>query len=216
MIDYVSLLVSKNPELFHYSANIRKAINKIIACYKNGKKVMVCGNGIFSADSSHFVNALMKSFLKDRSIGSEERAELRSKNQKITDEFLNNLQCGLPAINLSESTSLLTAFYSGESPNFVYAQEVFNLGKKGDVLICISAMGNEDNLINAAEIAKGMGITVISLTGEDGGKLKKNSNICISVPLTEPDIIQEAYRIQETLIPIYHTICAAVEDAIFD
>ena len=83
------------------------------------------------------------------------------------------------------------------------------MGKKGDVLIAISTSGNAQNVNNAAKIAKAMGIAVIGMTGKYGGQLSSNSDICIKVPQTE------TYRVQEYHLPIYHAICAAVEEEFF-
>ena len=76
-------------------------------------------------------------------------------------------------------------------------------------MIAISTSGNSKNVIYAAQIAKVQGMKVISLTGHTGGKLKEISDILINVPSDETYIIQEYH------LPIYHAICAAVENEMF-
>jgi D-sedoheptulose 7-phosphate isomerase len=83
------------------------------------------------------------------------------------------------------------------------------MGKAGDVLIALSTSGNAKNVFAAAAVAKGLDLTVIALTGMDGGKLRKISDICIRVPETE------TFKVQELHLPVYHYLCAATEQAFF-
>lgn len=206
----VSKLIEKYQVLYHHRKEISDAICRIINCYRNGKKVMICGNGGSAADSGHIVGELMKGFLKKRPVEGKLRDALLEKNPHLSDEFLSNLQVGLPAINLCESSALLTAFCNDVNPDYIFAQQVLGLGKKGDVLICISTSGNAANVNNAATIAHALGIQVIGLTGETGGRLAKTANLCIQAPA------RETYQIQELHLPIYHCICAAVEAEFFE
>ena len=84
-----------------------------------------------------------------------------------------------------------------------------SLGNKGDILLALSTSGNSKNVYAATKIAKGLGLTVIGLTGKTGGKLKGIADICICAPETE------TFKIQELHLPIYHYICAAVEEYFF-
>jgi len=106
-------------------------------------------------------------------------------------------------------TALLTAYSNDQAPELSFAQQVLGYGNNGDILIAISTSGNSKNVIYAAQIAKVQGMKVISLTGNTGGKLKEVSDILINVPSDETYIIQEYH------LPIYHAICAAVENEIF-
>ncbi|MBO7214759.1 MAG: SIS domain-containing protein [Clostridia bacterium] len=184
------------------------AVEKIINCYENGGKVLICGNGGSSADGEHIVGELMKGFLKSRPIPEEKRAEML-KNYSIDGEVLDKLQMGLPAISLPSIVGLNSAFCNDVSPELIYAQGVFALAKKEDVLIAISTSGNSKNVVQAVKVAKSLGITVISLTGKTGGLLKDLSTVCICVPETE------TYKVQELHLPVYHYICAEVEKHFF-
>jgi D-sedoheptulose 7-phosphate isomerase len=86
---------------------------------------------------------------------------------------------------------------------------VFGLGNSCDTLLAISTSGNSQNIIYAAQAAKAKGMSVIGLTGENGGRLKALSDECICVPETE------TYKIQELHLPVYHAICLAVEEEFF-
>lgn len=208
-MDKILELTTRFPELKSCSEDVLNAVNAIINCYKAGGKVMICGNGGSSSDSSHIVGELMKGFLKLRPLNSEKREELKNNCPSISDELLDNLQGSLPAINLTENSGIISAFANDVEPANVYAQQVLGYGKKGDVLIGITTSGNSCNVLNACYLAKGLGLTVIGLTGRDGGKLKTVSDICIVAPE------HETFKIQELHLPIYHCICAMVEEAFY-
>ena len=80
------------------------------------------------------------------------------------------------------------------------------LGREGDVLLAISTSGSSENVLEAARVARGLGMSVIALTGERGGALLTESDVCIRVPE------RETYRVQELHLPVYHAICAEVEE----
>ncbi len=209
MNKYVDMLVEKNPTLCSCKEDINKAIEKIIECYKNGGKLLLCGNGGSAADSTHIVGELMKGFLKKRPVDADLAGKLMANNPAVDAELISKLQCGLPAVNLCESASLITAYCNDVDPHYIFAQQVFGLGKKGDVLIGLSTSGNAQNVNHAAKIAKALGMTVIGMTGEKGGLLNENADICIKAPENE------TYLVQEKHLPIYHAICAAVEEHFF-
>ena len=209
MNERVAELTGKYPQLFFCAKDIETAIKKIITCYNNGGKVLLCGNGGSAADCTHIVGELMKGFMKKRLVSAEQAEALKAKNPLVDDELIANLQCGLPAVNLCESQALLTAFCNDVNPEYMFAQQVFGLGKKGDVLIALSTSGNAKNVNHAARIARAMGISVIGMTGENHSLLEKNSSVCIKVPATE------TYQIQELHLPVYHAICDAVEREFF-
>ena len=82
-------------------------------------------------------------------------------------------------------------------------------GKKGAVLLAISTSGNSENVVHAARVAKAMGMSVISLTGEGGGILRELSDVLINVPS------RITYQIQEFHLPVYHAMCLALEHEFF-
>lgn len=94
--------------------------------------------------------------------------------------------------------------------DLVYAQTLMALAKEQDVLLAISTSGNSKNVVNAAKAARATGCKVIALTGEGGGRLGEISHICICAPETE------TFKIQELHLPIYHYLCAKIEEHFFD
>ncbi|MCQ2456617.1 MAG: SIS domain-containing protein [Clostridia bacterium] len=206
----MSELYDRYPSLGECRKEIAQATEMLIDCYKNGGKLLLCGNGGSSADCEHISGELMKGFLSERKLRKEKKDEMRSRCSSLGDDTLDSLQGALPAIPLSSLSALGTAFCNDAEPKLVFAQGVFGLGKEGDVLICISTSGNSANVVEAAKVAKALCLKVISLTGRSGGKLKELSDVCICVPETE------TYKVQELHLPVYHKICADVEKAFFE
>lgn len=204
---YIEELVNKYSDLESQKDNIENAIQVLIDSYKNGGKLLVCGNGGSSADSQHIVGELMKGFLKERSLNDEEK----KKYAGFEDEELicNNIQKALPAISLSCEGALFTAYCNDKNADMVFAQQVYGYGKVGDVLLAISTSGNSKNVVLAAEVAKAEGLKVIGLTGEKVGKIDSYSDVIIKAPFSE------AYQAQERHLPIYHCICLALEEEFF-
>jgi len=205
----LSELLKRYPQLEICQHTLTEAVSVMIDCYKNGGKILLCGNGGSCADCDHIVGELMKGFLKKRPLTNEKKEELTSNSPLLDAETLGKLQCGLPAISLSSITALNSAFCNDVDPELIYAQAVMALGNKKDILIAISTSGNAKNVFAAAKVAKGFGLTVIGLTGINGGKLNEIADMCIRVPETE------TFKVQELHLPVYHYLCAAVENEFF-
>ncbi|MBP3369830.1 MAG: SIS domain-containing protein [Clostridia bacterium] len=205
----LDILIERYPQLAVCKNDVRASIDVLIAAYENGGKLLLCGNGGSCADCDHIVGELMKGFLKKRPIADEKRDEMKRLYAQLDDGILEKLQCGLPAISLPSITALGSAFNNDVDPDLTYAQSTFALGRKGDVLIAISTSGNAKNVAAAAKVARAVGMTVIALTGANGGKLAALSDISVRVPETE------TYKVQELHLPLYHAICADVEEHFF-
>lgn len=202
-------LLNRYPQLAKCQDELKKATAAMIDCYKNGGKILLCGNGGSCADCDHIVGELMKGFLKKRPLSTEKKAQMKNLSPLLDEETLSKLQRGLPAISLPSLTALNSAFCNDVDPELIYAQSVMAMGKTGDVLIAMSTSGNAKNVFAAAKVAKGLGLTVIGLTGKGGGNLSEISDICIRVPETE------TFKVQELHLPVYHYLCAATEEEFF-
>lgn len=162
---------------------IDEAADSIIECLRNGKKVIFCGNGGSAADSQHLAAELMGRYLKDRS--------------------------PLPAISLTVDTSAITAIGNDYGYTSVFSRQLEGIGGEGDILYAISTSGNSENVIEAIKTAKKMGLKIISVTGEDSGKMSKSSDHVLNVPSSKTNKIQEMHII------IGHYICGKVERTLF-
>ncbi len=208
-MDYISELAERYPVLRANENEIRLLCDVLISCYEAGGKLLICGNGGSCADAEHIAGELMKGFLKKRPIGDEKKKEMTARAPELNEVNLSALQVGLPVITLNSGVALTTAFMNDCDPDLVYAQEVLALGKEGDVFLGISTSGNAKNVFVAAAVAKALGLKTVALTGRDGGKLKP---LCdLSVVVNE----EETFKIQELHLPVYHAICATVEEYFF-
>ena len=202
-------LIKRYPELTSSSDSISSALDVMIKCYEKGGKLLLAGNGGSAMDCGHIVGELMKDFLIKRPLTDEQREAMSRRYPKIDERVLGTLQRGLPAISLPEIVGFNSAFCNDSDPELVYAQGVLALGGGADVLVAISTSGNSRNVLRAAEVAKCLGLPVIGLTGNTGGKLSHISDVCITVPE------RETYKIQELHIAVYHYLCAAIEKHFF-
>ena len=196
-------LIKRYPVLAPMEEPLKAAVETIINCYKKGGKLLICGNGGSAADAEHITGELMKGFLLPRHLGEEKRQKLMDACPEDAAYLIENLQEALPALSLVNQIAL------GTAPDLVFAQQVFGLGREGDVLLAISTSGNSQNVLYAAQVARAFGISVISLTGMGGGKLRALTDILLAVP------DKETYRIQELHLPIYHALCIAAEEEFF-
>ena len=135
--------------------NIQKSAILISKSFKNGKKVISCGNGGSHCDAVHF---------------SEELTSL-----------YRNKRPGYPAISISDS-SYISAVGNDFGYDQVFSRFIESVGCLGDVLLAISTSGNSLNIIKAIEEAKKKEMKVIVLTGNNAGKIKKLSDIEICIP----------------------------------
>jgi D-sedoheptulose 7-phosphate isomerase len=167
------------------SDSIVNAADLLANSFKQGGKLMLCGNGGSAADAQH--------------IAAEFTSLLR----------LDFVRPGLPALALGAETSYLTARSNDFGFNGVYSRLVETLGNHGDVLIGISTSGNSKNVVEALEVARNKNIKTICMTGKGGGLMASLADVHLPVESDRTPFIQEAH------ITIGHIICQLVEDKVF-
>jgi len=167
------------------SDDIISASELIINAFKNGNKLLLCGNGGSAADCQHIAAELVIRL-----------------SHKIT-------RPALPAISLTTDTSFLTAGGNDIGFENVFARGVEGLGSTNDVLLVISTSGNSKNLIKAVETAKSKVMKSIGFLGGEGGKLKSLVDKSIIIPSAN------VQRIQEGHIAAAHIICEIIEEELY-
>lgn len=167
------------------SGEILKAVNLLTETFKNGKKLLLCGNGGSAADCQHIATELV--------------VRLSHKIQRPA----------IPAIALTTDTSNLTAGGNDIGFENVFARSIEGLGNEGDVLLAISTSGNSPNIIKAVEKAKEKKVKVIGFLGGNGGKLKPMVDLVVLIPSFNTQ------RIQEGHITVAHIVCELVEDELY-
>lgn len=158
---------------------IEQVGNKILVSLQRGKKIIIFGNGGSAADAQHMAAELIGKYLKERK--------------------------SYPAIALTTDSSILTSLGNDYNFDIVFSRQCEALVNKGDVVFGISTSGNSQNVINGIKTAKKNGAVTVSLTGGNGGKLKKLSDYTIISPSNKTPHIQESHR------TIIHIICYLVE-----
>src|ERR1035437_242552 len=146
---------------------VKDCVYILVTAFKNGNKVLFCGNGGSAADAQHLAAELSGRFYIDRD--------------------------ALPAEALHCNTSYLTAIGNDYGYDVIYSRLIKGIGNKGDVLVGLSTSGNSKNILNAFEVAKEKGMITIAFTGESGGKLKKLTDHLINVPSDDTPRIQESH-----------------------
>jgi len=156
--------VLQNEELIQ---TIQESVAVIVSAFKNGNKVLFCGNGGSAADAQHLAAEFSGRFYYDRK--------------------------ALPAEALHCNTSYITAVGNDYSYDVIYARLLEGMGNSGDVVVGLSTSGNSSNIVKAFEVAQQKGITTIGFTGATGGKMKELSNFLLNVPSTDTPRIQESH-----------------------
>ena len=161
---------------------IEEAGKILINTLRQGGKILLCGNGGSAADCQHIAAEIVVRYEKKRQ--------------------------AMAAIALTTDTSILTAHANDYDFETVFSRQIEALGNDKDCLIAISTSGQSENILRAVEAAKSNDMTVIGLTGCEGGELSKLATISIIVPSVVTARIQEAH------ILIGHWWCGAIEEAL--
>ena len=148
---------------------VREIADCLVECFRQGNKVMLCGNGGSAADSQHMVAEFVNRFRMDRA--------------------------ALPAIALTVDTSILTAIGNDSSYDFVFSRQVEALAKPGDVLAAISTSGGSPNILKALEVAHARGVKTVGFTGEKGRQtMVPKCDLCLIVPAADTPRVQEVHE----------------------
>jgi len=201
-------LYCEHPEMQAMKPDIDRAFQLLLTCFQNGGKLLLCGNGGSACDCEHIAGELMKGFLLSRPLTQPERDALVAAGD--TEALLaGRLQRALPTLVLTGLNGMSSAFLNDVDGDLTYAQQAFAYARPGDVLLGITTSGNAKNVNQAAVATRAQGAAVIGMTGETGGKLLANCDVCLRVPQ------HETWRVQELHLPLYHALCAALEQAMF-
>ena len=165
---------------------IAVAAEKLVQCLLSDHKVLSCGNGGSAADAQHFSSEMLNRFESERP--------------------------SLPAIALTTDTSTLTSSANDYHYHQIFSKQIRALGQPGDLLLAISTSGNSENILQAIDAAHERGMSVIALTGKEGGILVTHlgpSDVEIRVPS------DSTARIQETHLLVIHCLCDLIDQRLF-
>lgn len=179
---FLESIEAKQQSMDSMTPALADAAERLVAALMNENKILACGNGGSAADAQHFAAEMVGRFEKERP--------------------------GLAAISLATDTSALTAIGNDYDFDMVFSKQVRALGHAGDVLLAISTSGNSGNVIEAVHAAHERGMTVIALTGRDGGRIGQMlepEDLLLNVP------VMRTARIQEVHILAIHALCDAID-----
>jgi len=165
---------------------IEFASQKIVESLVNDKKILTCGNGGSAGDALHFSSEMLNRFERERP--------------------------ALPAIALTADTLTITSIANDYHFDEVFTKQLRALGQTGDILLIFTSSGNSSNLLSVVKAAHDKGLSVIALTGKDGGALASllnETDIEIRVPS------ESTARIQEVHLLITHCLCDLIDQQLF-
>ena len=165
---------------------IEKAANMMVQALIRGNKILSCGNGGSAGDAQHFSSELLNRYERDRP--------------------------SLPAMALTTDSSTITSIANDYSYDDIFSKQIKALGQPGDILLAISTSGNSRNVINAMEAALARDMTIVALTGKDGGEMAgflSENDVEIRVPSSR------TARIQEVHLLVIHNLCESIDNALF-
>ena len=148
---------------------IETITTKIIKAFKDGNKLLLCGNGGSASDAQHIAAELSGRFIKERK--------------------------PLYAEALHVNSSYMTAVSNDYGFESTYSRMLEAIGEKGDVLIALSTSGNSENVVNAVKMANSLDMLSVGMSGGKGGKIKDLCQHNIIIPSSNTARIQEAHII---------------------
>ena len=203
--DPVRGMLARTSELCAAVDDLIAAFHAIAAVQERGGCLYLCGNGGSMADALHISGEMLKSYTLARPLDAETSARLSGAGPDGA-LLARALESGLRATVLGLNHALSSALENDVStPAIGYAQELLVMARPGDALLGVSTSGNATNVCYAAQVARALGVTVISLTGQAGGRLAPLANIAVRAPASRTD------RVQEDHISLYHCLCEMLE-----
>ena len=202
-------LLENYPVLAPCLPQIQEAIHLLAEGFQRGATLFTCGNGGSCADADHIAGEFLKGFCRRRPLEDSLAARLQEVDGEDGALLAGKLQRGLRCIPLTAFSAAFSAVRNDLDGQMDYAQTLLALARPGDLLLGISTSGNSRNVHLAATVAHSLGLKVLGMTGEAGGRLAREADVTIRVPA------RETYRVQEYHLPVYHAICRAVEEKFF-
>jgi D-sedoheptulose 7-phosphate isomerase len=148
---------------------INDIVTTISACFEQGGKILLCGNGGSAADAQHFAA-----------------------------EFMNRMRVDhepWPSIALTTDTSVLTSIANDSTYEDVFARQIDALGRAGDVLIALSTSGGSATVLAAIKAGRRRGMVTVGFTGEAGAQpMGENCDLLLAVPSRDTARIQECHE----------------------
>ncbi len=154
---------------------IQQVVEVLLDAWRHQKQVFIIGNGGSAATASHFANDLNK--------GTMVPGKRRFR-----------------AISLTDNVPLITAWANDTAYENIFAEQLLNFLREGDVVIAMSTSGNSANVLRAVEVGRAAGAITIGWTGQPGGRLGDLVDHCIHVPTECMEQIEDAHMVLDHVI----------------
>lgn len=200
-------LIADHPALTPLVSELLRAVEVVLTSQRAGGWVYTCGNGGSAADADHIVGEFLKGFRAARPPAHDHVARL-STIDPVWTELGPRLQWGVRAMSLNAHAAAISAIANDQHPELVFAQQLYAVGRSGDVVIGLSTSGNARNVVRALQVARARGLRTIGLTGNQPCALDALCDCVLKAPASE------TYRVQEFHLPLYHALCALVEEGL--
>lgn len=204
-LDIIPSLIADHPTLTPLVPVLTHAVDGVVTSQRAGGWVYTCGNGGSAADADHIVGEFLKGFRAARPPASSDLARL-CEIDPAWSELGPRLQWGVRAMSLNAHAAAISAIANDQHPDLIFAQQIYAIGHAGDVVIGMSTSGNARNVVRGLEVARARGLRTIGLTGNQPCAMDPLCDYLIKAPA------RETYRVQEFHLPLYHALCALVEE----
>ena len=205
-----SRLLARHPDLSGILPQVEAALTLLTRTIESGGTIYVGGNGGSAADAEHIVGELMKGMEHRRPLGDRERATLREHTPDSmageADYLADRLEGAMRAVCLTSQSGLLSAIANDTAGDMGMAQQLHGYGRPGDLFWALSTSGRSRNVVLAALTARASGVAVLAFTGARGDRLGGVADVWVPVPATDVAAVQELHQ------PLYHALCAALEE----
>ena len=200
----IAEMIEHHPQLNVCGQSIVSFCEKVTTMVKQNGKLIIAGNGGSMADAQHIAGELMKSFVRRRSLSSQQKEVFHDVSNGNT--IAEHLQNGFPVWVLGLNAALTSAILNDFTiPHMEFAQELWVAGSGHDVFLGISTSGKSKNVYHAMVVAKAKHIFTVAFTGQTPNPLCDIADLSIQVPATRTDQIQELQQV------VYHTFCKTIE-----
>lgn len=159
--------------------------NRIVSTIMENGKILTCGNGGSAGDAQHFSSELLNRFERERP--------------------------GLPAFALTTDSSTMTSIANDYQFADIFAKQIRALGRPGDILLAFTTSGQSHNIVSAVDAAHEQEMSVILVSGKDGGRAAENLNQ-LDIEIRVPS--NSTARIQEVHLVVVHCLCDLIDNSL--
>jgi len=205
----IDRLVNRYRDLGACRASLADAFTLLCDTFDGGGIVLACGNGAGSSAAEQFTAALLRSFQRARPVPQAFADVLIEEHGPAGEQLAGRLQGALPAVALTGPGTLLSGIATDQTPDVLYAQQVYGYGREGDTLLAAAAGGTDANLTAALRTARSLGLRTLVLAGRETDAGVELADVAVQVPRVAPLEIGELHQ------PVLNAFAVMLEQKYF-